>query len=113
VIKPLACLLALLAGTAAVRADNLVAKRVACVDAAKARITARSTAGSEVYRLMVERRRAFVEKCMVEVGPSASPRNAAASAAGGQAGAAAPTRPSRSREPLRQSAPAASVLRNG
>jgi hypothetical protein len=112
VIKPLACLLALLAGTAAVRADNLVAKRVTCVDAAKARITARSTAGSEVYRLMVERRRAFVEKCMADAGPTATPRNAAASNAAGQAGPA-PTRPSRSREPLRQSAPATAVLRNG
>ena len=50
-------------------AGDLVAKRAACAEVARDRVTARGRAGSEVYRVLVERRRAFVQKCMEEKAP--------------------------------------------
>lgn len=60
----------LLLGTCvAAVADDLVARRAACTEVARDRITAPARAGSEFYRFVVERRKAFVQKCMEEKGP--------------------------------------------
>ena len=63
-----AAVLLLFGTVAAAAADDLVAKRAACVEVARDRITARGRAGSEFYRFLVERRKAFVQKCMEEKG---------------------------------------------
>ena len=62
----LAAAMVVLALPAAAQADDLVAKRAACVETAKDRIAGRSKAGTEFYRFLVERRKAYVQKCMEE-----------------------------------------------
>jgi hypothetical protein len=66
----LACFLALLAVPPAAMADDLVAKRATCVELARDRISTRGRANSDIYRVLVERRRTFVQKCMAETGSS-------------------------------------------
>ena len=65
----LAAILLVLGTFAPAMAADLVAKRAACAEVARDRVTARGRAGSEVYRVLVERRRAFVQKCMEEKAP--------------------------------------------
>jgi hypothetical protein len=73
--RVLACLLVFLASTPVALADDLVAKRASCLELARDRINTRGRTSSDIYRVIVERRRTFVQKCMAENGSSdAEPR---------------------------------------
>ena len=70
--RVLAYFLVFLAFTPAALADDLVAKRATCSELARDRIGARGKANSEIYRMLVERRKIFVQKCMAETDSSAA-----------------------------------------
>jgi hypothetical protein len=70
--RVLPCFLVLLALSPAALADDLVAKRASCLELARDRISTRGRTNSDIYRIIVERRRTFVQKCMADTGSSAA-----------------------------------------